>query len=445
MNLNASASVAAPGTAPPTILFVDDEASILSSLKRLFRPHGYRILTADSGAAGLEVLAGEAVDLVVSDMRMPEMDGAHFLEQVRARWPEIVRILLTGYADITSTINAINKGEIYRYICKPWDDNDIALIVRDALEQKRLKSENVRLLALTQAQNQELKSLNAGLEDRVRQRTAEIEQINSFLNLANDRLKQNFLVSIKVFSFLMELREGTVGGHVRRVADLSRRLAIALGLDGKAQQDVFVAGLLHDIGKIGFSDAMLAKSVPKMTAEEQQRYRKHSASGANALMPLADLKGAADLIRGHHERFDGLGFPDGLKGEEISLGARILAVANDYDGLQSGIVSGKRFAAGEALSALIQSRGKRYCPLVIDALIELFGKPREEPAREREVLVDNLEAGMILARDLVARDGSLLLAADYVLDANLIHEIQGYAQRESLRLALHVRADKKFG
>ena len=133
-----------------TLLFVDDEASILSSLRRLFRPHGYRILTAESGAAGLETLEKESVDLVISDMRMPEMDGAQFLEKVRARWPEVTRILLTGYADITSTINAINKGEIYRYIAKPWDDNDIVLVVRDALERKRLQAENTRLLAALQ-------------------------------------------------------------------------------------------------------------------------------------------------------------------------------------------------------------------------------------------------------------------------------------------------------
>jgi response regulator RpfG family c-di-GMP phosphodiesterase len=124
---------------PPTLLLVDDEPSILSALRRLFRPCGYRILTSESGAGGLELLAKEDVDLVISDMRMPEMDGAQFLEQVRTGWPRIIRILLTGYADITSTVNAINKGEIYRYVSKPWDDHDIVLMVRDALERQRLQ------------------------------------------------------------------------------------------------------------------------------------------------------------------------------------------------------------------------------------------------------------------------------------------------------------------
>ena len=246
---------------PATLLLVDDEASILSSLRRQLRPAGYRIHTAESGAAGLEILEREPVDLVVSDMRMPEMSGAQFLEQVRIRWPGTMRILLTGYADVGSTIDAINRGEIYRYIAKPWDDNQLALTIRDALESNRLRNENTRLLALTTAQNEELTQLNTGLEQKVAERTAEIQQVNSFLNLANDRLKQNFLVSIKVFSGLMELRGGTMVGHSRRVADLARKLAVRLELPAKAHQDMCVAVLLHDMGKIGFPDSVLGRPV----------------------------------------------------------------------------------------------------------------------------------------------------------------------------------------
>ncbi|HOE43997.1 MAG TPA: response regulator, partial [Rhodoferax sp.] len=240
-------SAATLADTPPTLLFVDDEPSILSSLQRLFRPKGYKILTAESGDAGLAILDAQPVDLVISDMRMPKMDGAQFLEKVREKTPETMRLLLTGYADVTSTINAINKGEIYRHISKPWDDNDIVLIVKKALEHKALRAENQRLLVLTQQQNDELKDLNSGLEKRVQERTAEIEQINSFLNLANGKLKQNFLVSIKVFSGLIELREGAVAGHARRVADMARRIASRMTLPTQVQQDVFVAALLHDI------------------------------------------------------------------------------------------------------------------------------------------------------------------------------------------------------
>ena len=145
----------------PTLLLVDDEPSILSALKQLFRVPGYRVLTAGGGQEGLDTLARERVDLVISDMRMPIMDGAAFLAKVRAGWPEVVRVVLTGYADVASTIAAINHGEIYRYISKPWEDNDVLLLVRDALERKQLGEEKQRLEDLTAKQNEQLRDLNA--------------------------------------------------------------------------------------------------------------------------------------------------------------------------------------------------------------------------------------------------------------------------------------------
>lgn len=147
-----------------TVLFVDDEVNILSSLKRLFRPFGYRILTAEGGAQGLEILERETVNLVVSNMLMPEMNGAQFLEQVRAKWPGTIRMLLSGYTEISATIEAINKGQIYRYICKPWEDNDITLAVKHALQQQMLEREKQRLEELAHKQHEELKGLNASLQ-----------------------------------------------------------------------------------------------------------------------------------------------------------------------------------------------------------------------------------------------------------------------------------------
>ena len=405
-----------------TLLLVDDEPGILSSLRRLLRPAGYRIHTAESGQAGIDILAREAVDLVISDMRMPTMDGAAFLAQVCDRWPATTRILLTGHADITSTIAAINRGEIFRYIPKPWDDADLLLIVRDALERQRLRKENAALLALTQAQNEKLKEFNSGLEDKVRQRTAEIEQINGFLNLANDRLKQNFLVSIKIFSSLIELRAGAMAGHSRRVADLARKLALRLGLEARAQQDVFFAALLHDIGKIGFPDTLLARPVSRMSGDDLGHYRNHALAGEAALMPLAELKDVAKIVRAHHERFDGQGFPDGLQGLNIPLGARILAVANDYDGLQIGTLAEKRLRPDEAKAMIVKSRGRRHDPQIVDAFIELLGGQEREVVREKELACRDLKPGMVLARDLVGRASICLVSfpADDALAAGLV-------------------------
>ena len=158
---------------PFTILLVDDEINILKALNRLLRTDGYRLLTAGSGVDALIIMAREPVDLVISDMRMPEMDGAIFLAKVRQNWPDTIRILLTGHADMVQTVAAINQGEIYRYIAKPWDDQELLILVRQALEQLHLRRENQRLLRLTAEQNEALKEANNTLEMKVAQRTAE--------------------------------------------------------------------------------------------------------------------------------------------------------------------------------------------------------------------------------------------------------------------------------
>ena len=422
--------------APWRILCVDDEANILSALRRLFRQNGYQISVAGGGAEGLQILDTQEFDLIISDMRMPEMDGARFLEQVFKRYPGTVRILLTGYADIASTIEAVNKGQIYRYVSKPWNDQELLLIVRQALDLKALQREKLRLEALTARQNEELKALNLSLEEKVQARTQE-------LALANEKLKGSFITSVKVFSNLIELREGNLAGHSRRVADLARKIANKLGMTPRETQDVFLAGLLHDIGKIGLSDHVLAKAVTQMSGEDLGAYRKHPVKGEQSLMALEDLRGAAKIIRAHHERFDGQGYPDALAGLTISLGARVLAVANDYDGLQIGIVTPRRLSPEDARKMIADSRGKRYDPTVVDAFLAVLGGVEPERTSEIAVPVADLKPGMVLSRDLMTRDGVLLLAADYRLDANLIRQIRDYATADGGAVSVFIRNDRR--
>jgi response regulator RpfG family c-di-GMP phosphodiesterase len=422
----------------PRILFVDDEQNILSSLRRLFRTHGYRVLTADSGAAGLDVLENEAVDLVVSDMRMPQMDGAQFLEKVRERWPDTIRLLLTGYSDIASILAAINRGEIYRYITKPWDDNDIVLVVRHALERRALEQEKRRLEILTQEQNEELRLLNASLEAKVQERTAELRRAHDRLVEANGKLKTSFLTSIKVFSSVIEMRGGKLAGHSRRVADLARKIAFKMGLSPQEVQEIFVAGLLKDIGKVAFSDDLLAQPVNTMNGEQLGQYRKHPLRAEQLLMPLEDLRGAARILRSQLERFDGQGFPDRLSGFNIPLGARILALASDYDNLQTGTLMQRRLRPDEAVPAILQARGTRYDPQVVAAFQEVISGKSGDAPPALELRAKSLLPGMVLSRDLITEDGFLLLSAENRLDERLIRQIVDFEESNEHKLTIHV-------
>ncbi len=426
-----------------TLLFVDDEANILSSLKRLFRPFGYRIFTAESGAHGLEIMERESVDLVVSDMRMPEMNGAQFLEKAREKWPDTVRILLTGYAEIGSTIEAINKGQIYRYISKPWEDNDIILAIKHALQQKQLEREKLRLEGLTRRQNEELQELNATLEEKVKARTEEVRQTMGFLEAAHDKLKKGFITSVRVFSNLIEMRNPARAGHSRRVAELARTLAQSLGMQAAEVQDVFIAGLLLDIGKISLPDRLLDKPFNSLSVDERVEVIKCPVKGEMALMALEQLNGAAKLIRSHRERFDGTGYPDHLTGLAIPLGARILAVAEDYDTALMGTDFVKPLKPAEASLLIQDGKGKRYDSAVVAVFLNETGKSRPatvERASELTLRVGQLKPGMALTRDLITQNGEMLLSKEHVLNEQIITQIASFERMDGHPLTLHVYA-----
>jgi response regulator RpfG family c-di-GMP phosphodiesterase len=434
---------AASGAPARAILCVDDEPHILSALRRLFRTQGYDVLTAGSAQAGLALLAERAVDLVISDMRMPEMDGVQFLERARVARPDALRLLLTGHADVEQIMEAINRGEIYRYITKPWDDTEILLVVRHALERRALEQEKLRLESLTLRQNEQLRELNQGLEAKVAARTAELRRAHDELLASNDKLKRTFLTSIRVFSSIIELRGANLAGHSRRVADLARRIAVRMGLDAHETQQVFIAGLLHNIGKIGFADDLLDLPVSMMNGDQLNQYKRYPARGEQLLMPLDDLGEAAALVRAHQERFDGEGFPDRLAGLNILLGARILALASDYDNLQIGILTRSRLAPEQAAALVLERRGTRYDPAVVAAFVEVTTgrSATPEAPRGQALPVAALLPGMRLTRDLVTRDGSLLLSADHVLSARLIAQIADFEKTADTTFTVYVRIE----
>jgi response regulator RpfG family c-di-GMP phosphodiesterase len=420
------------GQAPfATVLCVDDEANILSALKRMLRGDGHCVLTASSAATALAMLDQMPIDLVISDMRMPGMDGAQLLEQVHLRWPNIVRILLTGQADLGSTVAAINRGRIFRFVHKPWDEHELLGAVRQGLQLQALQLEKDRLEALTQAQNNALKQLNAELEGRVAARTAE-------LAAANDKLRGNYLKSVKVFSNLLELRGAAFAGHGRRVAQMARDIARKMALPDDQVLGIFVAGMLHDIGLIGACDRLVDRPVARFSDDELALYRRHPLQAETTLMALDDMQPLMPIIRSHHERWDGQGFPDRLAGSAIPLGARVVAVADAFDYLQHGIMTDAHLSAQQARTLMANARGSQFDPEIIDVFLHIT-----EPERPKPVLVPTragaLEPGMVLAADLVSSQGLLLLTAGHVLTASLISHLREYERRERGRLEIHVK------
>jgi len=429
-----------------TLLFVDDEKNILSSLKRLFRPVGYRILLANDGEEGLEVLKKEKVDLVISDMRMPKMDGATFLSKVKKHWPNTVRILLTGYADISSTVEAINAGEIFKYVSKPWNDNDLLLSVKLGLEKKYLTEERDKLLKITSKQNEKLRQFNHDLEVKVKERTVDLQSAKKEVEEAHLSLKQSFFSSIQVFTNLLELRGGPeMAGHSRKVAEHARKLAKDLGLRDETVQSVLFAGLLHDIGKIVLPDRLLNKAFNSMNAQDKKEYARHPVIGEGALINVESFQEVGQIIRSHHEHYDGSGYPDGLKGKEIPVGARVLAVVNDYYSIQDGTLMSQRMGAKDAREFLVRNRHKRYDPKVVAAFMKPYMENTQQKTKQEnivEVGTHDLKSGMVLARDLVTREGMLLVPKDQSLTDTLIQKIKNFELSLHDKLWLHIRLQR---
>ncbi|KHK55827.1 chemotaxis protein CheY [Ralstonia sp. A12] len=424
----------------PMVLLVDDEPGVLSALRRLLRPTGYRVLTAESGAAGLELLAANPADLIISDMRMPNMNGAEFLSKARAAYPDTMRILLTGYSEIDSAVRAINEGGVYRYLNKPWDDQDLLMTIQQALEQRTLSRETARLTTLTQQQNERLQQMNAGLETEVVARTEEIRQTLMFLEDAQRDLKRNFTNMVQVCASMIELRCGAVGGQSMRVGDLARRIALAYGLTGMPVQDIFHAGLLHGIGKLSLPDNLLNRSLDRLTPEESKLYHQHPLRAQMVLTAVPQLAHVAQIIRHQYERYNGRGTPDRLVGEDIPIGSRIVALARDYVDLLMGGLVRQRVSAEQAAEMIKAQSGLRYDPLVVVRFAAVL-KELEDMPPVRQVRSIDLREGMRLADDLLTRRGVLLIGRDSVINAHQIEQIRRFESHEDVPFAIVIYHD----
>jgi len=423
------------------ILCVDDESQILSSLKRLFRRAGHTAITLGSAAEGLEYLAENTVDLVVSDMRMPEMDGNRFLTEVANQWPGVVRMLLTGYSDMESTVGAINNGHIYRYIAKPWDDSDLLLSVQRALEGKRLKDDHERLNRLTIEQNKQLQELNGSLEEKVARRTQALQETATELEASHARIQAAYTDSVAVFARIIGMREGESSAHGDRIAELCELVAKEMELDEEQRRDIGYAAQLHDIGKMAMSDTLLQTPFETQTEEQKEVYKQHSTNGQAILMSLGPLQNAANIIRSHHERVDGTGYPDKLKGDEISIGAKILNVANEFDDLLSGALLGTAMDQPSAIQFLTSNVGRRFDAAVVKAFISVYENRLQvdEVSKVLILSVEDLLPGMMLAEDVYLRENVLMLRSGQELTENFIEKFKSLCQESEEAFLIKIR------
>lgn len=314
-----------------TLLVVDDEIDNVSLLKRTFRRE-YNVLTATSGFEALDVLTSVESDiaLIISDQRMPGMTGTEFMSKTVDTHPNTLRILLTGYSDIDAMIDGINKCELFQYVTKPWNPSELKIIVDRAIETYQL--------ALTK------KSL--------------LKQLRELL-----------YTTIQAISEALDEKDTYTHGHSKRVTLYSLILGRAMNLDTATLEKLQLAGLLHDIGKIGTPERILNKP-GGLTHEEFNIIKKHPRAGKEILKNIKQLKDISAWLRSHHEKYDGTGYPDGLKGEEIPLPARILAVADTYDAMTSDRAYRKGLPHEVALEEIKRCANTQFDPMVVDVFLK---------------------------------------------------------------------------
>ena len=305
-------------------------------------------------------------------------------------------------------------------------------------EQRQQLAEAQALADRLREEAVQLKDENSGLTRQLDSQRAETHQIQLMLEQVQRDIRMQYLAAVKSFANLIELRSPQLAAHGRHVAELARLIAKELRATDSVLQDIYVAGLLHDIGKLGLDDETLFKPVVELKGEPRVALMKHPMKAESVFHGLAEMSHVAQIIRHHHERYDGQGFPDGLVGEKTPLGARILAVAEDYDELQLGWLATKEFDEHEAQAFLMGAAGKRYDPKVIAVLPVALEKLRAaEKPHEKILHGEDLCEGMVLSRDFAGPDGFMWLSKDHVVSRHFIDRIREAEQLHGVPLRIY--------
>ena len=363
---------------PYQLLVIEDHADTLGLLKEIFVEEGYGVITAKDGGTGLKLATEARIDLILTDYRLPDMTGTELLEALSVTQPDAIRIIMTGYAEVNVAMDSINRGKVYKFITKPLNLEDLKVIVRRALEhlnaireQKRLEKEVIQYSRFLEKQvntrTASLLSANAELALKNRELTRQKKEIDQLYR----EIQRNYLGTITSLSAAIEAKDKYTRGHSDRVFYYALQMAKELKLNKRNIEQLRYASFLHDLGKIGIPDAILMKP-GKLTPEEYALVKEHPKVGERILNPIRFLEQTKNIIRHHHERVDGKGYPDGLDFENISIEERIIAIADAYDSMRSERPYRDPLGKQESLEILKEEAGKQFCPKCVDVFVKII-------------------------------------------------------------------------
>jgi putative two-component system response regulator len=334
-----------------SVLVVDDEEPIRNALRKYLKQQQFEVYTAGSGEEALQQLRLHKIALMLSDIRMPGTSGVDLVPQALEIEPDLAILMLTAVNDATSAALCMQRGAM-DYLTKPIELADLGRAVQRALKRREMLLEN--------------RELNQWLKEEVTTRTAELQR-------ERHRLERVSTATLEVLVNALEAKDPYLRGHSARVADLSANIAAELQLPEEDVERIRVAGRLHDLGKIGTRESVVNKEGP-LTPEEFEHVKQHVIIGAQILAPLTHLGDVASMVRSHHERWDGTGYPEGLRGEEIPIGGRVIAAAEVFDALTTSRPYQDKMTPEQAVERLADLSGTVLDPHVFEALTGIVAR-----------------------------------------------------------------------
>jgi len=428
------------------VLCVDDDDIVLRSLTALLKNNGFSFKICKSPLQALDLLKNHEFSLIISDMKMPNMNGAQFLEKARTIAPETQRILLTGYAEIETTLAAVNLAQINGYIQKPWQNDMLLRSINDSIEKFQLKKHNKQLEIKIKQQNKALLELNNSLELRVEKRTLQIKQVLKQLEEANEREKNEHKATVELLYNFINANPYLDGNKAQKIADTCTQIALYLNLSKTSIELAPMAGYLAQIGLLAMDPALYEKPVSRLSEQQRKAYYTHPSTAQLMLMPAIHLHDVSDAIYHQYERFNGNGLPKGLAGNEIPIGAMVLSVARDYwDAFEQSQSPTDKERHSDALESIKLYSGTFYHPKIVRALEASHSKLNEQLNNAGSIVIcsaKELKANMILGHTLHSHSGIMLLPKGHVFGKKSIEKLQQLEAKKPTPFRIMVKSAK---